>query len=83
MIYLHIKVHLSSYNISFVINIKSKAEDRFCKAVIVILHSTKSYLFHGPRISVASVVTASEIHATDMLLLNVVGNWSDFNICKR
>jgi len=61
MIYLHIRVHMSSYNISLVINIKSKAEGNFW---IVILHSTKSYPFHGPRISVASVATASEIHAT-------------------
>ena len=83
MIYLHIRVHVSSYNISLVISIKSKAEDSFCKTVVIILHSTKSYLFHGPRISVASVATASEIHATDMLLLNVVGIGSDFNICKR
>lgn len=74
---------MSSYNISLVINIKSKAEDRFCKVVVVILHSTKSYLFHGPIISVASFATASEIHATDVLLLNVVGNGSDFNTCKR
>lgn len=74
MIYLHIRVHMSSCNISLVFNIKSKAEDNFCKAVIVILHSTKTYPFHGPRISVTSVATASEIHATDMLLLNVVGN---------
>jgi hypothetical protein len=76
-------MHVSSYNISLVINIRSKAEDRLCKAVIVILHSTKTYLFHGPRISVASAAIASEIHATDMLLLNVMGNVSDFNICKR
>jgi hypothetical protein len=83
MIYSHIKVHVSSYNISTVINIKSKAEDSFCKAVIIILQTTKCYLFHGPRISVASVATASEIHATGTLLLNVVGNGSDFNICKK
>jgi len=82
MIYLHIKVHVSSY-ISLVSKIKSKAEDSFCKAAIVILHSTKSYLFHSLRISVASIATVSEIHATYMLLLNVVGNASDFNICKK
>jgi len=83
MIYLHIKVHVSSYSISLVINIKLKAQDSFCKAIIVILHSTKSYLYHGPRISVTSVATASQIHATDTLLMNVMGNGSDFNICKR
>ena len=44
MIYLHVKVHESSYYISLVIT-KSKAEDSFHMAVIVILHSTKSYLF--------------------------------------
>ena len=76
MIYLHIRVHVSSYNISLVISIKSKAEDSFCKAV-VILHSTKSYLFHGPRISVASVATASEIHATDVIT-ECCGYWVRF-----
>lgn len=45
MIYLHIKVHETSYYISLVIITKSKAEDSFRMAVIVILHSTKSYLF--------------------------------------
>lgn len=39
--------------------------------------------FSGPKISVASVATTSEIHATAMLLLlNVMGNGSDFKICK-
>lgn len=44
MIYLHIRVHMSSYNISLVINIKSKAEDNFCKAVIVILQKVTLFM---------------------------------------